>query len=83
MTQQEIFERTRKVLASTQLKPESDITLGTHLDTELQMDSLDTVEFCVSLGDEFNIAIEPRDIQPRTVENVVRLVADKLNAASS
>jgi len=47
------------------------------------MDSLDTVEFCVSLGDEFNIAIEPRDIQPRTVENVVRLVADKLNAASS
>jgi acyl carrier protein len=62
--------------------PEAEITMETGLDTQLQMDSLDTVEFCLSLGDEFDIVVEPKDIHPRTVARLVELLSSKLSASS-
>jgi acyl carrier protein len=74
----EIFKRVRKVLAKTQLVPEEEISLDSQLDKQLGMDSLDMAEFSLELGDEFGIALELRDIQPRTVRRVVELLADEL-----
>ncbi len=68
----EIYENVKKLVVSglkvspEEVKPESDFT------KDLNADSLDVVEFIMSLEDEFNIKIPDEDAEKiKTVQDVV------------
>ncbi len=71
MTSSDIFARIRSLLQDyvdgelVHLCPDS------RLKEDLKLDSLDVLELCHSLAEEFGVSIEPEDIQPRTVGSIV------------
>lgn len=70
-----IFEQVKQLVASelkvnpSEIKPESDFT------TDLNADSLDVVEFIMSLEEKFDIKIPDEDAEKiKTVQDVVNYI---------
>ena len=80
MTHAEIVEEVARALAPHHVDMSKPITSDTRLDTELKLDSLDTVELCMAVGEEFDVPLEPGDIQPPTVGRVAELIESRAGA---
>jgi len=79
MTQQEIFERVRKVIIDQLDKRPEEITLDAHFIDDLNADSLDLVELVMAFEQEFDVSIPEEEAeQVRTVGDAVRLLSEKL-----
>lgn len=79
MTEQEIFEKVKAVIADKlSVEPEK-ITLETRFIEDLDADSLDTVELIMGLEDEFGLEISDEDAEKiRTVKDAVAYIQSKL-----
>ena len=72
----EIQETVLKLIAKHTGNPE--VTLADELNNDLGMDSLDAVEFIMTLEEEFNIEIYDEQVDSLvTVQNVVDIVESK------
>ena len=79
MTEQEIFEKVKAVIADKlQVEPEK-VTLEARFIEDLGADSLDTVELIMGLEDEFGLEISDEEAEKiRTVKDAVEYIKDKL-----
>ncbi|MFD3004483.1 MULTISPECIES: acyl carrier protein [Thermus] len=79
MTEQEIFEKVKAVIADKlSVEPEK-ITLEARFIEDLGADSLDTVELIMGLEDEFGLEISDEDAEKiRTVKDAVAYIQSKL-----
>lgn len=79
MTEQEIFEKVKAVIADKlSVEPEK-ITLEARFIEDLDADSLDTVELIMGLEDEFGLEISDEDAEKiRTVKDAVAYIQSKL-----
>ena len=74
-----VFEKVREILCDQlDLEPE-DITLDTNIIEDLGADSLDLVDFVMSLEDEFDKEIPDEDVETiRTVGDIVSYIENSL-----
>ena len=74
-----VFEKVREILCDQlDLEPE-DITLDTNIIEDLGADSLDLVDFVMSLEDEFDKEIPDEDIEGiKTIGDVVSYIENSL-----
>ena len=79
MTEQEIFEKVKAVIADKlQVEPEK-VTLEARFIEDLGADSLDTVELIMGLEDEFGLEISNEEAEKiRTVKDAVEYIKAKL-----
>lgn len=73
---EKIEETVIRIIADTLAMDPSDITSETKLVTDLKVDSVDYVEICVSLEDEFNVSFDTEKLMESmtdatTVANIV------------
>ena len=74
-----VFEKVRDILCEQlDLEPE-DITLDTNIIEDLGADSLDLVDFVMSLEDEFDKEIPDEDVESiKTVGDIVSYIENSL-----
>jgi acyl carrier protein len=74
-----VFEKVREILCDQlDLDPE-DITLDTNIIEDLGADSLDLVDFVMSLEDEFDKEIPDEDVESiKTVGDIVSYIENSL-----
>ena len=79
MTEQEIFEKVKAVIADKlQVEPEK-VTLEARFIEDLGADSMDTVELIMGLEDEFGLEISDEEAEKiRTVKDAVEYIKAKL-----
>ena len=81
MTQDEIFQKLREVLAESFRLDPAKITLQSHLFTDLDLDSIDAVELAIQLQDLTGKRVKPQEFKDvRTVGDVVTTVHQMLSA---
>jgi acyl carrier protein len=73
VTHEEITDRVCKLAAEQAGMEQADISADTHLFNDLQFDSLDDVEFILTIEDEFGISIE--DEQAGDVKTIGEVAA--------
>ena len=83
MSQQEIFDTVKKIVAD-QLSVESDtITAESHFANDLGADSLDTVELVMALEEAFDIEIPDESAEKiLTVQQAVDFINEKVAASA-
>ncbi len=82
MTRDQIFERLADVLERQFEVPGHAISLGAHLFEDLDLDSIDAIDFMVTLEEETGMRVEEDELRAlRRVEDIVELVFTKLTAA--
>ncbi len=82
MSQQEILERVRKIVAEQLEVDPSQVTPAANFANDLGADSLDTVELVMALEEEFEIEIPDEAAeQIATVQAVVDYISNKVTAA--
>ena len=74
-----VFEKVREILCDQlDLEPE-DITLDTNIIEDLGADSLDLVDFVISLEEEFDKEIPDEDVENiRTIGDIVSYIENSL-----
>ena len=74
-----VFEKVREILCDQlDLEPE-DVTLDTNIIDDLGADSLDLVDFVMSLEDEFDKEIPDEDVENiKTVGDIVSYIENSL-----
>lgn len=71
---EKILESVIRIIADTIAMDPADITADTKLAEDLKVDSVDYVEICVSLEDEFNVAFDTEKLLESMTESTT--VAD-------
>lgn len=80
MDRNEIISRVTAILAECLSLPAGEITLDSHIDTDLGADSLDAVEMLLTFEDEFDIEVTEDALgQVATVGDIVDALDSTLN----
>lgn len=82
MTEQEIFDRVKNILVEEFEVEEESITAESNLYTELELDSLDSVDLIVALENEFAFKINRSEDEEqlralRTINDIIRFIQSK------
>lgn len=82
MTDQEIFDRVKNILVEEFEVEEESITPDSNLYTELELDSLDSVDLIVALENEFTFKINRSEDEEqlramRTINDIIRFILSK------
>lgn len=80
MTKEEIFNTVKDITADELDVSAEKITLETHIQNDLNADSLDVFEIMNELEDKFDIELDDDDAKVETIGDVVDYVAKKLLA---
>lgn len=78
MTKEEIFNTVKDITADELDVSAEKITLETHIQNDLNADSLDVFEIMNELEDKFDIELDDDDAKVETIGDVVDYVAKKL-----
>ncbi len=83
MSQEEIFNKVKTIVAEQLETDASDVKPEAHFANDLNADSLDTVELVMALEEEFEIEI-PDDAAEKitTVQEAVDYISDRLKASA-
>lgn len=74
-----VFEKVRVILCDQLEIEEEDVTLDTNIAEDLGADSLDLVDFVMSLEDEFDKEIPDEDIESiKTVGDIVSYIENSI-----
>nr|YP_010337540.1 acyl carrier protein [Dixoniella grisea]UNJ17125.1 acyl carrier protein [Dixoniella grisea] len=79
MTDQEIFDKVQKIVATQLGVDVSQVTKKANFATDLGADSLDTVELVMSIEGEFSIEIPDEDAEKiATLEQAIDFIKSKI-----
>ena len=78
MSEQEILEKVKEMVASQLGKSESEVILDASFIEDLGADSLDLVELIMSMEDEYGLEISDEDAETIvTVKDAVKFIMEK------
>jgi acyl carrier protein len=83
MSQAEIFERVKKIIAEQLEVDPADVTPEANFANDLGADSLDTVELVMALEEEFDIEVPDEAAEKLlTVQSVADYINEKVTASA-
>ena len=72
-----LFEKLREILCEQFGVDEEYITQDTEFETDLDADSIDMIDFAMSLEDEFQVEVSDEELENfKTVSDVMRFIDD-------